>query len=216
MTLNELYHYGIKGQQWGVRRYDYEAKGLKGVGSTYAKDYRDKNIAIRERYIQEKAILTSKGKSATQADKARYLKARENYKTSLKANQDQYKADKDIIKKRKNAEKLNKALDEAERRHARESNTKSTLQKYKTKFASAENSKKIESLFGKNGLSNINSVIDEGIKNNDRQMHELGSVINHYSNKKLNDITDKDLDYADKFLKTHYKKRIKASDYGAK
>lgn len=53
------------------------------------------------------------------------------------------------------------------------------------------------------------------MQNNETQKQELSKMINHYSNKKLKDISDKDMENADKFLKIYYTTRIKAKDYGA-
>lgn len=42
--MNELYHHGVKGMKWGVRRYQNKDGSLTPAGKKRAADYRDKEL----------------------------------------------------------------------------------------------------------------------------------------------------------------------------
>lgn len=75
-TSNELYHHGIKGQRWGVRRYQNEDGSLTAAGNKrYARDAREQGY---NKYDTESRTYyrTSKknGRSDLNSDANRYVK----------------------------------------------------------------------------------------------------------------------------------------------
>lgn len=105
---NELYHHGIKGQRWGVRRYQnedgtYTSEGLK----------RRNEGGIRGNYEQKKNIATL-GTLAYRNDRLAAKQARlakKSLKKSLKAKTDEEHDmhDRKFDEHLKNADKFNKA-----------------------------------------------------------------------------------------------------------
>ena len=76
MENNKLYHWGIKGQKWGVRRYQNADGTLTKAGQTrYARDAREKEY---DKYDEQTNTYfkTSKknGRSDLSADAERYVK----------------------------------------------------------------------------------------------------------------------------------------------
>ena len=55
---NELYHHGVKGQKWGVRRYQNKDGSLTALGK--------KKIQVRDDYLDKSGNLTEYGKQAHQ------------------------------------------------------------------------------------------------------------------------------------------------------
>lgn len=75
-TSNELYHHGIKGQKWGVRRYQNKDGSLTSAGNKrYARDAREQGY---NKYDVESGTYyrTSKknGRSDLNSDASRYVK----------------------------------------------------------------------------------------------------------------------------------------------
>ena len=48
MNMNELYHHGIKGQKWGVRRYQNSDGSLTDLGR---KEYK-KSLKIDKKFVE--------------------------------------------------------------------------------------------------------------------------------------------------------------------
>ena len=72
--MNELCHHGIKGQKWGVRRYQYEDGSLTPGGKKrYAKDqYRQATKSYRRREINKEQY--SQAKKDYKTEKQQYKK----------------------------------------------------------------------------------------------------------------------------------------------
>lgn len=50
---NELYHYGVKGQKWGVRRYQNKDGTLTAAGKKrYDRDIRENNAKVKDKRIK--------------------------------------------------------------------------------------------------------------------------------------------------------------------
>lgn len=53
MSNNELYHYGVKGMKWGVRRYQNKDGTLTAAGKNrYDRDVRDNNAKVKDKRIK--------------------------------------------------------------------------------------------------------------------------------------------------------------------
>lgn len=80
MYNNELYHYGVKGMKWGVRK---AAKAVynSNVGKTYRADYEAnrKKDRIREQYDADKRKARSDYRTAKTAAKANVKSAKREY-----------------------------------------------------------------------------------------------------------------------------------------
>lgn len=61
---NELYHHGIKGQRWGVRRY----QNFDGTYTNAGKKHREELNAQKtlNSYLDERTVLTTKNKNGTE------------------------------------------------------------------------------------------------------------------------------------------------------
>lgn len=71
MNRNELYHYGVKGMKWGVRRYEkypgsYTQKGVKSF-----KEQSDKYDSARSSYLETKRQYKAGGATKLQLNKAK-------------------------------------------------------------------------------------------------------------------------------------------------
>ncbi len=91
-----LAHHGIKGQKWGVRRFQNEDGSLTPAGQKRYGGFKDYDSGVRERLIE--ADLDYRGKSrreqrtAAKRGKALQDKAREIDYNSKKVEQDEYEA----------------------------------------------------------------------------------------------------------------------------
>ena len=65
--MNELYHHGIKGQKWGVRRYQYEDGSLTPGG--------------KKRYAKDQYRQATKSYNRREINKEQYSQAKKDYKT---------------------------------------------------------------------------------------------------------------------------------------
>lgn len=89
-TSDELYHYGVKGMRWGVRRYQNEDGSLTERGKKYY-DYRDSdqyqkgNAGQRSRLTQQyKAMKRYSGKRSANRGMYNYLNEGKDYNSEYK------------------------------------------------------------------------------------------------------------------------------------
>jgi hypothetical protein len=100
---NELYHHGVKGMHWGIRRYQNQNGSLTSEGRAHMKEWKQKEIARRtkgyaklnkklnkraEKLINKRAKIIMKGKSTDKINE----KIRKN-DTNLKINKALEKAE---------------------------------------------------------------------------------------------------------------------------
>ena len=85
---NELYHYGVKGMKWGVRRYQNKDGSLTAVGrkrlsrdikKKYKRDY-DSAQPLKTSDSYKKLVKSSIDKCITDDDRARITSAKNKYK----------------------------------------------------------------------------------------------------------------------------------------
>lgn len=99
---NELYHYGVKGMKWGVRKKYYTKDGklntsgrIKQAKDTYSSNKQANIERRKEARSKAKAAYQSSGK--TRADRSAYRKAKyntkANYVNQKHKNKTQYKQD---------------------------------------------------------------------------------------------------------------------------
>lgn len=97
---NELYHYGVKGMKWGVRKKYYTKDGklntagrIKQAKDTYSSN-KQANIE-RRKAAKSKAKMVYQSSGKTKADRSAYRKAKTNaninYANQKQKNKDQYK-----------------------------------------------------------------------------------------------------------------------------
>lgn len=90
---DELYHYGVKGMKWGVRKHDYRSHSISGMIARRQNDKIDKSFKKWQKGANNKESAINAGKKANESRLA--------YETD-KRNKDkkaQYKADKKAYKK---------------------------------------------------------------------------------------------------------------------
>lgn len=78
---NELYHYGVLGQKWGVRRYQNEDGTLTNAGKEHKQNAYDNRPVSRQRNISGTGKTVSKGSSVNAASSNRPV-GRQNNKNS--------------------------------------------------------------------------------------------------------------------------------------
>lgn len=101
---NELYHYGVKGMKWGVRKKYYTKDGKLNT-SGRIKQAKDTYSSNKQANIERRKAARSKAKAAyqssgkTRADRSAYRKAKynanANYANQKQKNKAQYKKDVD-------------------------------------------------------------------------------------------------------------------------
>lgn len=107
MYENELYHYGIKGQKWGIRRYQNSDGSLTPAGKKHYSKMSDDKLQ-KSLYKQVKKARTD------QSDWSNQWAVNNTIGENSKAVQDKYKKDYDEYmnsKQRKEADKKLKNLD---------------------------------------------------------------------------------------------------------
>ena len=65
--MNELYHHGVKGMKWGVRRNDYVPKGRSSRGSS--EDISEKNYGEYKRLLKKKTYTSEEYQRLLKLDK---------------------------------------------------------------------------------------------------------------------------------------------------
>lgn len=158
---DELYHHGIKGMQWGKRRYQNPDGTLTLAGKKrYAKEtLKTENKNALERQQNSLKKLQSSGRGN---DVDAVVKISNRYDADRKAAREKYKAEKESIK----AEK--KAIAEKAEKDFRDS-----LNDYYKDDANYFTDKYN---YGKRGIARISKDMDKGLSSTSAHVRELGKL----------------------------------------
>lgn len=195
----ELYHHGIKGQKWGVRKYQnsdgtYTAAGRRRYGfgdakeakANYKQAYKEYNRSFNKAYFGSAAAY-SPFKKHREASRKRWEDAAEKaqvvnqlhkeYKTIKKSAKINAKTDKELAKAKTSQQKI---MD------ARSKNLSKMQNKYQNKINKTSNEAKRKSLESK--MNAKISDFNEGTKTIKKAQAHYNSVIKNYGDVKLSSI----------------------------
>lgn len=151
-TDGELYHYGVKGMRWGVRRATNKLRTANQAGNEKQRDRAVASLSAHQRKINKK--LTSLDKKSVKLEKKRYEQATENAtkiaKLERKANKARRKAAKTIY-----TTTARKRLQKVAKLEYKASKLKEEMAKTQAKI---EKNERLKATF-KKGLDEINQEL---------------------------------------------------------
>lgn len=76
-TPSELYHHGVLGQKWGIRRYQNKDGSLTAAGKAKLKQFKkDETASIRKKLSEKKIKINEKISNAESAEKKKELRSK--------------------------------------------------------------------------------------------------------------------------------------------
>ena len=92
-TPSELYHHGVLGQKWGIRRYQNKDGSLTSAGKAKLRQFKkDETASIRKKLSEKKTKINEKISNSESAEKKKELRSK------LQKAKNDAKAEIDVIK----------------------------------------------------------------------------------------------------------------------
>ncbi len=184
---NELYHHGIKGQRWGIRRFQTKSGSLTNLGrKRYSSDSGTFNKEGRKIYNSQKSELEKKKKILQNKAKTRQeikdLKALKKEVSSMEKNEKKAaKAEKKAAKQEKHEER-DAATIEKTREKLLKSNDAEYIYKHKDLLTTAELNDRINRIDTEARLKSKIPKKKSALSSIDNAMKKVSSTVDNVSN----------------------------------
>ena len=170
--MTELYHFGIKGQRWGVRRFQSPDGTLTAAGKArykaYKKDFKDydklnRHVSAAQRHLKEEGVMLDRVRD-------KYLKENKNYEKAMRKSSGLFG-----LKGAEKAEKVanaQKTMDDASSEYEKAAGAYGVAKKIATQDASALR-RHVDKMIRDYGKGSINEIQTKTVKIGQNKLQKL-------------------------------------------
>ena len=170
--MTELYHFGIKGQRWGVRRFQSPDGTLTAAGKArykaYKKDFKDydklnRHVSASQRHLKEEGVMLDRVRD-------KYLKENKNYEKAMRKSSGLFG-----LKGAEKAEKVanaQKTMDDASSEYEKAAGAYGVAKKIATQDASALR-RHVDKMIRDYGKGSINEIQTKTVKIGQNKLQKL-------------------------------------------